>query len=216
METKLENKSVKDYIYDRIKELLENNEFVVGEKINKNDLASRFNISLTPINDALNRLVGENYLVQYPRKGFFVKEFSPKELCDLFEIRAGLEGIAVRLCCERANEEEINELIHSFDIFENGISADMIKEYTTIDKNFHKRIIFLAKNPLISQVRNSLGFLSRTYQKGLVKPMEISLNEHHDIINALKMRDGKLAQIAMETHLLGSRDRILHSLEEKK
>ena len=93
METKLENKSVKDYIYEKIKELLENNEFVIGEKINKNYLATRFNISLTPINDALNRLVGENYLVQLPRKGFFVKEFSPKELCDLFEMRAALEEI---------------------------------------------------------------------------------------------------------------------------
>ena len=182
METKLENRSVKDYIYDKIKELLENNEFVVGEKINKNDLALRFNISLTPINDALNRLVGENYLVQYPRKGFFVKEFSPKELCDLFE---------------------------------NGVSDDMVKDYTNVDKNFHKRIIFLAQNPLISQVRNSLGFLNRSYQKGLVKPVTESLQEHHQIIKALKLRDGKMAQSAMENHLLGSRDRILTSLKNK-
>ena len=123
MDTKLENKSVKDYIYDKIKELLENNDFEIGEKINKNDLANRFNISLTPINDALNRLVGENYLVQYPRKGFFVKEFSAKELCDLFEIRAGLEGIAIRLCCEKASNEELNELRHTFDIFENNIGT---------------------------------------------------------------------------------------------
>lgn len=215
METKLENKSVKDYIYDKIKELLENNEFAVGEKINKNDLAVRFNISLTPINDALNRLVGENYLVQYPRKGFFVKEFSPKELCDLFEIRAGLEGIAVRLCCERANDEDLNELIHSFDSFENGVTPDMVKNYTSVDKNFHQKIIFLAKNPLISQVRNSLGFLNRSYQKGLVKPASDSLKEHHQIIAALKIRDGKKAQSAMENHLLGSRDRILTSLKNK-
>lgn len=212
MDTKLENRSVKDYIYDKIKELLENNEFAIGEKINKNDLANRFNISLTPINDALNRLVGENYLVQYPRKGFFVKEFTPKELCDLFEIRAGLEGIAIRLCCERGSDEELNQLIHAFDIFENGIDTSMIKEYTKIDKEFHKKIIFLAKNPLISQVRNSLGFLSRSYQKGLMKPMEISLDEHHKIIEALKERNGKKAQKAMENHLLGSRDRIISTL----
>lgn len=212
MDTKLENRSVKDYIYDKIKELLENNEFAIGEKINKNDLANRFNISLTPINDALNRLVGENYLVQYPRKGFFVKEFTPKELCDLFEIRAGLEGIAIRLCCERGSDEELNQLIHAFDIFENGIDTSMIKEYTQIDKEFHKKIIFLAKNPLISQVRNSLGFLSRSYQKGLMKPMEISFEEHHKIIEALKERNGKKAQKAMENHLLGSRDRIISTL----
>lgn len=212
MENKLENRSVKAYIYEKIKELLENNEFAIGEKINKNELAFRFNISLTPINDALNRLVGENYLIQYPRKGFFVKEFTPKELCDLFEIRAGLEGIAVRLCCEKATEEQLNELIHYFDIFENGIDNNTVKEYTNIDKQFHKRIIFLAQNPLISQVRNSLGFLSRSYQKGLMKPVEESLEEHHKIIEAIKIRNGRKAQKAMENHLLGSRDRILESL----
>ncbi len=212
MDNKLENRSVKDYIYEKIKELLENNEFPIGVKINKNDLANRFNISLTPINDALNRLVGENYLIQYPRKGFFVKEFSRKEMCDLFEIRAGLEGIAIRLCCEKASDEEIEELINYFNIFENGINKNSLKEYTKVDKNFHKRIIYLAQNPLISQVRNSLGFLSRSYQKGLIKPMENSLQEHHKIIEALKKRDGKKAQEAMENHLLGSRNRILKSL----
>jgi DNA-binding GntR family transcriptional regulator len=214
MDTKLENKSVKDYIYDKIKELLENNEFVVGEKINKNDLAIRFNISLTPINDALNRLVGENYLIQQPRKGFFVKEFSPKELCDLFEIRAGLEGIAIRLCCERASDEDIENLIHSFDSFENDMDSNMIKQYTKADKDFHKKIIFLAENPLISQVRNSLGFLNRSYQKGLVKPMHDSLLEHHAIIEALKARDGEKAQKAMEQHLLNSRDKIVSTLNK--
>lgn len=214
MDSKLENKSVKDYIYDKIKELLENNEFVVGEKINKNDLALRFNISLTPINDALNRLVGENYLIQQPRKGFYVKEFSPKELCDLFEIRAGLEGIAIRLCCERASNEEIENLIHSFDLFENDMDSNMIKQYTKADKDFHKKIIFLAENPLISQVRNSLGFLNRSYQKGLVKPMKDSLSEHHAIIEALKARDGEKAQKAMEQHLLNSRDKIVSTLNK--
>lgn len=213
MNNKLENKSVKDYIYDKIKELLENNEFELGKKINKNELATRFNISLTPINDALNRLVGENYLIQYPRKGFFVKEFTPKELCDLFEIRAGLEGIAIRLCCEKASDEDINSLIHYFDIFNQGIEENQIKEYTKIDKEFHKKIIFLAQNPLISQVRNSLGFLSRSYQKGLMKPKETSLEEHHKIIEALIERNGKKAQEAMENHLLGSRNRILDSIK---
>ncbi len=216
MDTKLENKSVKDYIYDKIKELLENNEFVVGEKINKNDLALRFNISLTPINDALNRLVGENYLSQQPRKGFFVKEFSPKELCDLFEIRAGLEGIAVRLCCERASDEDIENLIHSFDSFEKNMDTTMIKQYTITDKEFHKKIILLAGNPLISQVRNSLGFLNRSYQKRIVKPMQDSLLEHQEIIEALKTRDGEQAQKAMEQHLLNARDKIVSTLNKNR
>ena len=44
--------------------------------------------------------------------------------------------------------------------------------------------------------------------------MQDSLSEHHDIIAALKLRDGRKAQIAMETHLLGSRDRILNSLKK--
>ena len=46
-------------------------------------------------------------------------------------------------------DEDLNELIHSFDPFENGITENMIKPYTSIDKNFHQRIIFLAQNPLL-------------------------------------------------------------------
>ncbi len=215
MDTKLENKSVKDYIYEKIKELLENNDLVPGEKINKNDLVARFNVSLTPINDALNRLVGENYLFQLPRKGFFIKEFSPKELCDLFEIRAALESMAARLCCERATEEELDELVHSFDLFKIGVSQDKVKEYNLADKKFHQKIIFLAKNPLFSQIRNSLRFLNRPYQKGLIKPVPDSLIEHNKIIAALKLRDGEAAQYAMQKHLLNSRDRLKDHIEKK-
>lgn len=217
MQIKVENKALKDYIYDKIKVLLDNGEIPVGEKINKFELAERFKVSQTPVNDALNRLVGENYLIQKPRRGFYVREYGIKELCDLFEVRAGLEGVAVYVLCERATDKQIQDITGAFDSFLHlsELSANQKKAYVQADKNFHRGIIHYANNPLILSAAISMGFLNRTYQNGIEKPFPDSFREHMSIIEAIKKRDSIAAKIAIEQHLLNTRNLLYAKLEEE-
>jgi DNA-binding GntR family transcriptional regulator len=76
MESRIENKSLRQNVYEKIRDLIDTGELVFGEKINKIDLAERFSVSQTPINDALNRLVGENYLIQQSRKGYYAVSYT--------------------------------------------------------------------------------------------------------------------------------------------
>ena len=203
---KVENKALRNYVYDHIRELIDNGEFPIGEKIDKNALVEKLGVSQTPINDALNQLVGEKFLEQRPRKGYYIREFSALEFCELLEMRSGLEGIAVRLCCENATDEQLHQLITAFDDFALPVPDEQMHHYYEADRRFHENIVLFSANSFILDALRTTGFQARTYQKGLVRGPSITLHEHRMVIEAIKVRDGERAQQQMIWHLLGSRD----------
>ncbi len=204
---KIENRSLKDTLYIKIRDLILNNEFEIGEKITKDDLAKRFGVSPTPVNDALNRLVGEHYLSLESRKGYFVREYDKKEYRDLFAMRAAIEGMAAKLICDENNSQHLDELIHMFDSFNDDNINDAEEAYIEADMNFHAKIIMYSENTLFMETAQSQGFLWRSYQKGLAKDPVVSLKEHMAIIDAFRARDGDRAQTAVLAHLMHSREK---------
>ena len=99
MNVKIDNTSLKSYVYNEIKQMIYAGKFPLDQKINKAELAEHFNSSLTPINDALNRLVGEKFLTLESRKGYFVREFSVEEMiefCDGINSEIGGDTSSIR------------------------------------------------------------------------------------------------------------------------
>ncbi|HCG64667.1 MAG: hypothetical protein CVV48_07220 [Spirochaetae bacterium HGW-Spirochaetae-4] len=203
---RVENKALRNYVYDHIRVMIDQGDLPIGKKIDKSELAERLGVSQTPIHDALNQLVGEKFLEQRPRDGYYIREFNAVEFCELFEMRAGLEGIAVRLCCENATDEQLRVLTSAFDEFSLPMDDELVHHYYEIDRRFHEDIVVFSGNGFILESLKTTGFQARTYQKGLVRGPDITLHEHRMVVEAIKARDGERAQQQMIWHLLGSRD----------
>lgn len=203
---RVENKALRNYVYDHIRVMIDQGDLPIGKKIDKSELAERLGVSQTPIHDALNQLVGEKFLEQRPRDGYYIREFNAVEFCELFEMRAGLEGIAVRLCCENATDEQLRVLTSAFDEFSLPMDEELVHHYYEIDRRFHEDIVVFSGNGFILESLKTTGFQARTYQKGLVRGPDITLHEHRMVVEAIKARDGERAQQQMIWHLLGSRD----------
>jgi DNA-binding GntR family transcriptional regulator len=211
--SKIDNRALKEYIYEKIKSLIQDGVYTFGEKINKNELIEKFQVSPTPINDALNRLVGEQLLIQDSRRGYFVKEFNDREFCELFEFRMGIESVAAALCCEKCTDEEMNTLVTAFDSFSLPMNDEERKRYQMVDKEFHNNILKFSRNIMIMNMMETTGFLGRAYQKGLVRGPEITISEHKEVCDALRKRDPDLATTSMMQHLKGSRDLFRQRIE---
>ncbi len=203
---RVENKALRNYVYEHIREMIDRGDLPIGKKIDKSELAERLGVSQTPIHDALNQLVGEKFLEQRPRNGYYIREFNAVEFCELFEMRAGLEGIAVRLCCENATDEQLRVLTSAFDEFSLPMDEELVHHYYEIDRRFHEDFVVFSGNGFILESLQTTGFQARTYQKGLVRGRDITLHEHRMVVEAIKVRDGERAQQQMIWHLLGSRD----------
>jgi len=99
-------------VMDRVREAVLDGSIGAGERLNEVQLSKTLAVSRTPVRAALQALAGEGLLDYAPNRGFTVREFPLPAIVDAYDIRASLEGVAVRFVAERglgAQEREIIE-----------------------------------------------------------------------------------------------------------
>lgn len=207
--SKIESANLADVVYERIRAMILEGVLVPGSKINKKELSESLAVSQTPINEAISRLAGENLIEQRPRLGPFVREYDNRYLAELFAVRAGLEGIALRLCVEEGAPEDLQRLSSFFKGFKLPMSPARHADYMEEDIAFHSAIVEYAHVGLLKEFKASFGYILKTYEHGLVRPPEETLPEHRAIIEALKRGDAVLAEDLLVAHHLNSRKALL-------
>jgi DNA-binding GntR family transcriptional regulator len=118
---------------------------------------------------------------------------------------AALEGMAARLTCERAGDEEIGSLRTLFSNFEEGEVRLHLDEYAAANLRFHQRIIELGHSQLIANMADGLLVHVRAIRRhtiGDADRAERSIVDHMHIIEALEARDAELAERLVRDHAL--------------
>lgn len=199
---KLKKDNLTDLVYEQIGNMLSNRDLIPGEKINRKELAELLGVSQTPVNEAIQRFTNEGMIEQKDRQGFYVKIFTDEDMKNLFAVRAGLEGVAVRLCIEKMESGCLDDILTIFDDFELPLSEKEYTRYRTADSNFHVKILMSSDNSIITDFIKNFDFILKCYQKGLIRQPDETLKEHLDIIAAIKKGDAAEAQnLIMEHHL---------------
>lgn len=196
-------------VYQEIKKALFDGTWPAGARLDRKQLAERFGISQTPVNDALNRLTGEGLLESRLHDGFFVPDYSDLELADLFAVRAGLESIASRLCADTCDEKARRKISACFAAFKNGIADGQQAAYLQADRSFHTLILEYSGSSRLNEVEAVFGIACRSYEHGLIRSPAETLPEHLAIVDAIGRKDGRAAQLAMAEHLLATRTYLL-------
>ena len=206
---KIENSNLTDAVYARIKSMILDGLLVPGSRINKKDLANALEVSQTPVNEAISRLAGEKLIEQKSRAGFFVRSYDDRELADLYAVRAGLEGIAARLCATEASESDLQRLSNFFISFGLPISPTLTRVYMEEDIAFHKAVLAISGIPLLSEINENFHYTIKSYEHGLMRPPSETLHEHRAIIDALRKRDSVHAGELMIAHHIASRKALI-------
>jgi DNA-binding GntR family transcriptional regulator len=205
---KLDKQFLTNLVYDQVRTLIDDGTLPAGEKINRVALAQQLGVSQTPINDALSRLVGERLVEQRSSQGYFVALYTFAELVPIYELRAALEGMALRMCVERNTPEQMGVFLHAFDGFEVPIPDERYTDYLHADMVFHQSIMKLAGNKVLLDMAKTSAFLTKSNIRGLVRPPNETLSEHRAMIAAVLAGDARAAQEEIIMHLLRSRDRL--------
>jgi len=203
---KIKNDRLIDKVYEKLKQMILNGDLIPGQKINKVELSTMLGVSITPVNEVVSRLAGENLIDKISRKGYFVKKLTFNDLKEFFAVRAGLEGIAIRLCITTLSDKELNKFNNIFDKFVLPFDQVEYINYIKADQEFHEKIIELCGNSIIIDFDRNFNFVMKSYQKGLIRPPEETLSEHLEIVNAIKERNSQKAQTLITSHHLKSRD----------
>jgi len=208
--------ALKDWAYETIKESILNFRVPPGTQLNIEDLADQMGISRTPVREALLRLEGDGLVRAVPRVGFFVTEITRRDLEELFELRALLEGHAVEKATSLLSDDE---LAHVDRLLEGSVAAveqGDLDKFLETEIAFHTLLIERAPNRRLIEMMESLQDL--TYRERIlsIKYLENvreSCTEHRRIVEALYQRDGELAARLMREHICAVRDRMLQFVD---
>lgn len=181
-----------------------------GDQLEEADLAERFGVSRTPIREAIRSMVECGLLETRPRKGAIVRVLTAKELNDLFEVAAELEGMACRLASDSLTQSSKKAIQDGLDQCHSAVEADDIPAYATANLAFHSAIHKASGNDwLVDQLEQIEARINvyRLMPYEIVGRLEKSLQEHKEISDAIFANDGLRANSLMRDHMMlqGSR-----------
>jgi DNA-binding GntR family transcriptional regulator len=213
--TKMMNKLAKipnltELTYRSIKQNLLDGTFKELSRLTEESLATQLGISKSPVREALNRLEAEGLISIEARRGAYVRQFSEKEIHDLYDLRVALEVHSINAVV--LTPKFLHELEVSVKRTKKLLQARDKLGHIEEDMQFHARITAAAGNEELSRV------LENVQQKSLLcrsKSYELSSSTapvaHKKIYQALKSGDKHEAQLAMREHIVFVRDRLLAS-----
>jgi len=206
--------SLKDKAYNAIKSAILSLKLKPGDPLVESDLAQQLGISKTPVRDALLELEREGFVTKILFKGTYVSEVTLKDVGEVFQVRAVLEGLAARLVAPLLSAEELEEAEKIITAAEAALAEGDIALCSEHGKRFHRLIISKADNQRLQTIILNLDdhlqrfrLLSDQINGRLNK----SLKEHRRILQALRRRDPIAAEEAVRGHLFS----VLQDLSEE-
>jgi DNA-binding GntR family transcriptional regulator len=191
-------------VYNKLKEMIIENELKPGEKLLQEKLAARLGVSRTPLLKALQMLEYDFLVESIPRRGMFVKKLSAEEMRDIYDVREGIETVAVRLVSERINEKQLRQLKNIWKPFVNNAHIDKEK-YRKADDGFHALLLEFSANKMLQKLYTHSLLQARVEQIGLMRAPEETLPEHLSILNAIEAGNAELAEKELKNHLRKSK-----------
>jgi DNA-binding GntR family transcriptional regulator len=215
----IENKriiaTIKDQVYEVLKENILNGHYVPGQRIQELQIAEELKVSRSPVRSAINELIGEGLLESIPNKSVLVRRLSDKDIVDAYEFRLVIEKYAIAKTIEMLDDgisSRLREFRQSF--IEHGDYAD-INAYFEIDTAFHDYLVSTAGNKIIIDLLGRVsGWLNpfRFYALTSERRFKDSIAEHTGMIDRILAHDLEGATRLCALHLAKVKEESLKHL----
>jgi len=205
LELKLDNyKPLREVVFESIRGAIISGMLKPGERLMEVQFAEKMGVSRTPIREAIRKLELEGLVVMIPRKGAYVADLSIKDIADVLEVRAALEGLASGLAALRMTEDEIKELKLIALQFKNAMEENDVDNIIKRDMEFHDKIFKAARNDKLLQMTNSLREQVHRFRVMYVNKSDKSESlpkDHFDIAEAISDRNNDMAEEFAKRHI---------------
>lgn len=208
--------------YEYIKNAIIEGEYEQGKRLREEYLAKELNLSRTPVREALNRLIAEGLITRLNR-GVSVREFSPEDIRQIYDLRALLEGYAASQAALHRSDQQLLTLDQLNESYEKmilelnhlPIQKKDIKVIVCLNQQFHKAIFQASKNDYIQFLITNVFVIPLVFRSFYwYDRTEIiqSVDFHKRIYEAIRSKDSERAKSAMLEHIYRGRDHVLRHL----
>ncbi len=191
-------------ILSALLEDIESGKLPPGTPLDERLLATRFQVSRTPVREALQQLVARDLVRITPRQGAMVARLSVNQIRGLMEVLGELESFAARLAARRVDDALRLRLDATLARCQQAADSGGSAEYAVANSVFHEAIFAGTRNPyLTTQLRNAHRLIQRYRVRDFQSKAHIakSLQDHVAIVAAIKDGDETAAAAAMNLHV---------------
>lgn len=186
-------------------------------KLDERQLAQQLGVSRTPVREALTRLEQEGLVKTVPRRGAYVVRKTRRQIVEIIQVWAALEGMAAKLAAEQATDEEISQLHEEFVTVSNSdVASANIDEYSEQNIQFHQRIVQLGKSELLQDLMEGLFIQVQFIRRRSVRDADRtkrSVSDHMLIIKALEERQAEEVQRLVIAHALSLAEHVENNVD---
>ena len=202
-------KSRTEWVTDQLREAVLNGEIPPGTQVRPRDLEERFQVSSTPVREAIQRLAAERLLITTAQRGAQVAPYDPVELEDIYRLRLMLEPIAAARSVARADDEWRAEVDHSFRAMEN-IDPGNPAAWTERHNLFHRAVRARCDSHWTLRIIDDLVLHTERYRRLLADlPMPSRPHSEHIALHqaCLDADSTRAAELTRE-HIQGTFDAV--------
>lgn len=209
--------TIRNQVYTILKNNICSGSYAPGQWLLEKELTKNLCVSRSPVREALRQLAVDGLIVEIPNKGVFVKEFSVKDMEEIFDVRVLLENHAIDCLKSRLTTTGKEQLLECKFKLERSHRSGDLQQYIIEDSQLHCLLVELSENALLESMYTrvlSMIHQFRIYSLISNKRFEESLYEHSEVIHCILSGDFEEAKSINYRHLQLARDKIIEHLNE--
>ncbi len=193
--------SKSDMVADVLRELITDRQLSPGTPLRQRDLAEQFDVSCTPVREALQRLESEGLVVTDVHRRATVAHTESEELEENYRILAALEALAGSLAVAKMTDGDLAEIEALYQ--EVAACRPDDERLAELNRQFHFRVYECARSPMLLLLTRLLW---RSFPDGpqAGRPHQELVQQHAEFVSALKERDEEPVAAIIRDHVLGS------------
>ncbi len=192
-----------DEAYTHILDALRLGRYVAGERLIAETIAAEIGTSRMPVREALRRLAAEGLVTVRANRGVTVNAPNVKDMREVFEMRAVLEGLAVRLAVPNLAAADIRHLERLLEAMEPR--SELQADWTTAHRHFHEALCAKSDCPRLLRQISALHSVVEPHMRmwASMEDRQVGTREHHEkLLDAIRAGDANACEQAMRQHVL--------------
>ena len=200
--------SLRGRVFQKIREDILTGVYKEHDELREVCIGEELGVSRTPVREALRQLELEGLVTIVPNKGAYVTGITPQDVHDIYKIRSLLEGLCARWATEHITGrqiEELEEIILLSEFHLRKKSAEQAEQVSELDGKFHKVLYEASNSRILEHVLSDFHKyvqMARMMSVGAKDRAERSIEEHRDILKAIKDKDPDKAEWLANQHIM--------------
>lgn len=209
------NKSMREKVYDTLKQMIIDGVIKPGERIIETEYSNKFQISRTPIREAIRMLELEGLVESQTTGGVIVKTLTREEISEIYKIRIALESLIIEEIIKKINNQDIKKLEKVLKNTKKAFEVKDIEKVFSLFTEFNQILYDIASLPKVTGMINNINLYLKRFRKlSIDNPSrkEEAFEDQVQILEAIKNKELSTAISINRMHLEKSMNFILSKL----